>query len=101
MQTIITFLLGAAVVFAWGPWVDQGYVHEKLTVYSQKEAEKSGSTEPCLYTQIVSSSRVPFGYSVTAQYACFTPDTMERRMFVTSTGNVFILSKFAKTGSEE
>lgn len=93
MKTLLTLLFGALVLCAWGPWVDGTFIEQRLRLDSEREAPLTDSTEPCNFKRVISSYRTAFGHTVKAEYACLNPDPMQRNMFVSSFGKVFVLSK--------
>lgn len=102
MKTIVTFLLGAAVVLAWAPWVDSAYVFKQLEIASNRARASINSTEQCAFSDVISSKRLPFGYQNEVKYLCGTSEeAFKRNVFVTSAGNVLMLSKLVKVATEE
>lgn len=102
MKTIVTFLLGAAVVLAWAPWMDSAYVFKHLEIASNRATASINSTEKCVFSDVISSKRLPFGFANDVVYLCNTPEEkFKRNVFVTSAGNVLMLSKLVKVATEE
>ncbi len=95
MKTIVTLLFGAAIVFAWAPWMDNAYTYKQLEAASKQDGT-------CTFNDVISSKRLPFGYQAEVEYLCTaSEEKMKRNVFVTSAGNVLPLSKLTKVSATE
>lgn len=63
-------LLLTAFLFAWSPWVREGFVTARLIAKANWESKYQQGLEPCSFLEIISFERVLFGAKVKAFYRC-------------------------------